>query len=281
MRKVTPPPPCLSVPLSPLPLLSFPLLSPPPLLFLSSPALPPLSGLSVDLRQQVWQKPRLSRKTRGLKAHKFHAVQHANVPSADKRAFNPAALLLSTPLPLSLLPFCHSTSLSYSLILFFPSLFVFCDDCVTLYCINPILFLSLLVYSISSILFYFHLSWFILFYYTLFAVFCILNPPPVSPPAAPPWHLPPLLLTGPCALWSSWRCPSTAATGPTWHPPRLVPTWLRSWRSTPRCPSIMQALTLKCSGSACLLQRCPPAKPHPKPSKVREEMSFVWFWLGF
>lgn len=39
--------------------------------------------------------------TRGLKAHKFHAVQHANVPSADMRAFNPAALLLSTLLPLS------------------------------------------------------------------------------------------------------------------------------------------------------------------------------------
>lgn len=126
---IPPPPP--SLPLSPLPLLSFPLFSPPPppLFFLSSPALLPLPGLSVDLRQQVWQKPRLSRKTRGLKAHKFHAVQHANVPSADKRAFNPAALLLSTPLPLSLLSLCHSACLSHSLVVFFlPSLFVFCVD---------------------------------------------------------------------------------------------------------------------------------------------------------
>ena len=30
----------------------------------------------------------------------------------------------------------------------------------------------------------------------------------------------------------------------------------------------MQASTSKCSGSACLRQRCPPAIPHPKPSKV-------------
>lgn len=88
--------------------------------FLSSFSLPPfcLSLVyqwiySTDL--QVWQKPRLSRKTRGLKAHKFHAVQHANVPSADKRAFNPAALLLSTTLPLSLLSRCHSASLSHSI----------------------------------------------------------------------------------------------------------------------------------------------------------------------
>lgn len=55
------------------------------------------------------------RKRRRLKAHKFHAVQHANVPSADKRAFNPAALLLSTPVLLSvgqsLIPFTHSFSL--------------------------------------------------------------------------------------------------------------------------------------------------------------------------
>ena len=96
-----------------------------------SPALPSLPGLSVDLRQQVWQKTRLSRKTRGLRAHKFHAVQHANVPSADKRAFNPAALLLSTPLPLSLLSLCYSTSLPHSLVLFFSSLcflFRLCDS---------------------------------------------------------------------------------------------------------------------------------------------------------
>lgn len=59
-----------------------------------------------------------------------------------------------------------------------------------------------------------------------------------------------------------------AATGPTLHPPHLEPTSPRNWRSTPRCPSIMQASMLKCLGSACLLQRCPPAKPHPKPSKV-------------
>lgn len=126
--------PCLSprppprFPLSPPPLLSLPLFSSPPLVFLSSPAPLPLPGLSVDLRQQVWQKPRLSRKTRGLKAHKFHAVQHANVPSADKRAFNPAALLLSTLLPLSLFSLCHSTSLSHSLVLlfsFFSSLYLF------------------------------------------------------------------------------------------------------------------------------------------------------------
>ena len=118
------PPPCF--PLSPLPLLSLPLFSSPPLIFLSSPAPLPLPGLSVDLRQQVWQKPRLSRKTRGLKAHKFHAVQHANVPSADKRAFNPAALLLSTLLPLSLFSLCHCTSLSHSLRLLFFFLFSIC-----------------------------------------------------------------------------------------------------------------------------------------------------------
>lgn len=62
-----------------------------------------------------------------------------------------------------------------------------------------------------------------------------------------------------------------AATGPTWRQPRLAPIWPRSWRSTPRCPSITQASTLKCLESACLLQRCPPAKPHPKPLKVREK----------
>lgn len=141
MRKVTPllllplplplplPHPNPAYPLSPHPLLSFPLFSPPPpLSLLSSPALLPLPGLSVELRQQVWQRPRLSRKTRGLKAHKFHAVQHANVPSADKRAFNPAALLLSTLLPLSLLTLYvtlpPSLILSFSFSLF-SLLFVF------------------------------------------------------------------------------------------------------------------------------------------------------------
>lgn len=135
-----PPPPCL--PLSPHPFLSFPLFSPPPRLsFLSSPALLPLPGLSVELRQQVWQRPRLSRKTRGLKAHKFHAVQHANVPSADKRAFNPAALLLSTLLPRSLLslyvtlPPSLILSFSYSL---FPLLFCFYVYCLALYYINTL-----------------------------------------------------------------------------------------------------------------------------------------------
>ena len=113
------------------PLLSLPLFFPPPLFLPSSPAPLPLPGLSVDLRQQVWQKPRLSRKTRGLKAHKFHAVQHANVPSADKRAFNPAALLLSTLLPLSLFSLCHSTSLPHSLVLLFSfSLLSICFLCL-------------------------------------------------------------------------------------------------------------------------------------------------------
>lgn len=264
--------PCLSprppprFPLSPPPLLSLPLFSSPPLVFLSSPAPLPLPGLSVDLRQQVWQKPRLSRKTRGLKAHKFHAVQHANVPSADKRAFNPAALLLSTLLPLSLFSLCHSTSLSHSLVLlfsFFSSLYLFFYVyCVTLYCVDPLL------YTISPCL---------LFSILLPALF-LLNPkvhPSLPPQPAPPWR-PLLLLIGPCALWSSWRCLSMAATDPTWHRLHLAPTWPGNWRSTPRCPSIMQASMLKCSGSACLLQRCPPAKLHPKPSKVREA---CWFLL--
>lgn len=267
-RKVVTPP--VSIPLaptcspsSPLPLLPFPLLSL-SLLFPSSPALLPLPGLSVDLRHQVWQKPRLSRKTRGLKAHKFHAVQHANVPSADKRAFNPAALLLSTPLPLSLLSLCHSISLFHSLFFsfsFFLYLFVFYVYCLTLNYINPLLY--------SARLFFFYPNPFISIAFDFVTYFSPL----------PPWRPLPLL-TGPCALWSSWRCPSTAATGPTWHLPRLAPTWPKSWRSTPRCPSIMQALTLKCSGSARLLQRCPPAKPHPKPSKVRQGCwwLFLCFW---
>lgn len=72
-----------------------------------------------------------------------------------------------------------------------------------------------------------------------------------------------------------------AATGPTWRPPHLAPTWPRNWRSTPRCPSIMQASTLKCSGSACLLQRCPPAKPHPKPLKVRVGRGFLMYGSSF
>lgn len=87
--------------LSPLPLLffNFTLLCPPaphPLGVFVSPTPLPLSGLSVELRQQVWQRPRLSRKMRGLKAQ-VRAVQHVNVPSADKRAFNTAALVHYCP----------------------------------------------------------------------------------------------------------------------------------------------------------------------------------------
>lgn len=70
-----------------------------------------------------------------------------------------------------------------------------------------------------------------------------------------------------------------AATGPTWRPAHLAPIWPRSWRSTPRCPSITQASMLKCSGGACLLQRCPPAKPHPKPLKVHF-LSFASCFCG-
>lgn len=225
-----------------------------------TPTLPPSSttppsvfpGLSVDLRQMVWQRPRLSRKTRGLKAHKFHAVQHANVPSADKRAFNPATLLLSTLLPLSLLSLCHSPSFFF---LLFNLFFYVCLCCVALYCIKPHL------YSTSPCLLYSFLLY-LLLYFSLILSFSL------TPQPTPPWH-PLAVLAGPCALWSSLRCPSMAATDPTWRPPRLAPIWPRSWRSTPRCPSITQASMLKCSGSACLLQRCPPAKPHPKPLKVR------------
>lgn len=97
--------------------------SPPPhtcLLFLVFAL--PLLGLSVELTQQVSHRFRLSRKTRRLNAHKFHAVQHANVPSAEKRAFNPTALLLNTLLPLSL---TMSLSSSLSFLLFFPFLILF------------------------------------------------------------------------------------------------------------------------------------------------------------
>lgn len=93
-------------------------------------------------------KARALQKTRGLKAHKFRAVQHANVPSADKRAFNPAALLLSTPLLLSSLFLFHSTFFSHSFILFFFPRFAFM--CVCLF-IASILFLFL----ISCFCFYF------------------------------------------------------------------------------------------------------------------------------
>lgn len=156
---------------------------------------------------------------------------------------------------------CLPLSFSYSLLFF--SLFVF-----YVYCVDPFL------YPIAPLVFYS-----IQFYSILRSAFFLLNPPPASPFTPPqtasPW-CPLTLLTGQCALWSSWRCPSMAATGPTWRPPRLAPTWPGSWRSTPRCPSITQASTLKCSGSACLLQRCPPVKPHPKPSKVR----FLWCVSG-
>lgn len=75
---------------------------------------------------------------------------------------------------------------------------------------------------------------------------------------------------GPCALWSSWRSLSTAATGPTRWPPPLEPTWPRSWRNIPRCLLTMQALMCRCLESVCSFRRRQePLKHHPKPSNVR------------
>lgn len=105
-----------------------PLWPPPPrpLGIFVSPASLPLSGLSVELHQQVWQRPRLSRKMRGLKAQ-VRAVQHVNVPSADKRAFNTAALVHSWPSVPSL-----SISPYLPLVLFYHCLILFLLCCLFL-----------------------------------------------------------------------------------------------------------------------------------------------------